>query len=61
MQVNAMLATDSWKLVSGDEQGAVCKWDVETGALELRLLQHSLGDSNPYLLNPYPQPSALNP
>ena len=43
IEVNAMLAVDSWKLLSGDDSGVVSKWDIETGTQELKLKEHSLG------------------
>jgi len=43
MEIHAVMAVDTHKLLSGDDNGMVAKWDVETGTQELRLLEHSLG------------------
>jgi hypothetical protein len=43
IEVHAMLAVDSSKLLSGDDGGVVSKWDIESGRRELDLKGHSLG------------------
>ena len=43
MEVNAMLAVGASKLLAGDDNGVVSKWDVERGVQELTLREHSLG------------------
>lgn len=43
MEIHAIMTVDTHKLLSGDDNGVVSKWDIETGQQELRLLEHSLG------------------
>jgi hypothetical protein len=43
MEIHAIMAVDAFKLLSGDENGVVSKWDIETSTQELSLLEHRLG------------------
>jgi len=42
MEMHALLVLEERRLLTGDDEGTVSKWDVETGAEELRLQEHAL-------------------
>ena len=43
MEIHDTMTVDAFKLLSGDENGVVSKWDIETSTQELNLLEHRLG------------------